>query len=85
VELIREGWLTHRGVARIATGASPNLALLIGDWCYAAGLCAIADHGSLDDVAALAELVADLSARAEESTQALDPYWSTALEAMHHG
>lgn len=83
VESIREGWLLHRGQSRIASGASPDLALLVGDWCYAAGLCSIADHGSLDDVARLATLVATVSARADESIDALRPTWQQTLEAMH--
>lgn len=82
VESIREGWLLHRGHSRIAASASPDLALLVGDWCYAAGLCAIADHGSLDDVAILASLVADVSARAGESIEALDERWGAATEQL---
>lgn len=82
VEAIREGWLLHRGASRLAPGASPDLSLLVGDWCYAAGLCAIADHGSLDDVAALAELVADVSARADETPEALLPRWQSTIEGL---
>jgi hypothetical protein len=78
VEAIREGWLLHRGASRIATGSGEDLALLVGDWCYAAGLCAIADHGSLDDVADLAALVADVSVRAGEPIEALDERWDEA-------
>ncbi len=82
VEAIREGWLLHRTASRLAAEASPDLALLIGDWCYAAGLCDIADHGSLDDVAELAGLVADVSARCDEPIDALAPRWEQSIEAM---
>jgi hypothetical protein len=85
VEAIREGWLLHRDSSRIVHGASPDLALLMGDWCYAAGLCTIADHGSLDDVARLATLVADVSARADQTVDELEPYWQRTLEAMRNG
>lgn len=85
VESIREGWLLHRGASRVAAGASPDLALLVGDWCYAAGLCAIADEGTLDDVAALAQLVATVSTRAGEPLDALEPVWSQTIEGLHHG
>jgi hypothetical protein len=85
VEAIREGWLLHRSASRLAADASPDLALLMGDWCYAAGLCEIADHGSLDDVAALAALVADVSARCDETVDELTPRWAETAEAMHHG
>lgn len=83
VEAIREGWLLHRGAPRLVEPGSGDLGLLVGDWCYAAGLCTIADAGSLDDVAALAELVADLSARAQEPVEALEQRWSETLEEMH--
>ena len=85
VEAIREGWLLHRGASRIAPGASEDLSLLVGDWCYAAGLCEVADHGTLDDVARLARLVADVSARAGESVEALEPYWQEAAKELHRG
>lgn len=85
VESIREGWLLHRGASRISENASPDLALLIGDWCYAAGLCTIADNGTLDDVAQLARLVADVSARFEEPIDALQSRWLETIEEMRHG
>ncbi len=85
VEAIREGWLLHRAASRLAADASPDLALLVGDWCYAAGLCEIADHGSLDDVARLASLVADVSARCDESVESLAPRWDETVEAMRNG
>lgn len=84
VESIREGWLLHRETARVVDrdGVSPDLALLVGDWCYASGLCAIAEHGSLDDVATLAELIADVSTRVDEPLDALDARWSAGIEAL---
>lgn len=82
IEAIREGWLLHRGASRVAPTASPDLALLVGDWCYASGLCTIADHGSLDDVATLARLVADVSARRAETIEQLEPRWTEAVEAL---
>lgn len=75
VETIHEGWLLHRGRSRVARAASPDLALLIGDWCYAAGLRDITTHGTLDDVRALADLIADVSTRADEADGALDSRW----------
>lgn len=85
VEAIREGWLLHRGASRVASGASADLALLVGDWCYAAGLCTIADEGTLDDVAALAELVAGISSRVGEPIEALEGAWEDTIGAMQHG
>lgn len=85
VEAIREGWLLHRGQSRVAAAAGADLALLVGDWCYATGLCSIADHGTLDDVATLAELVADVSAAGAAPVVDLEPRWTTAIEALRHG
>lgn len=84
VESIREGWLLHRAASRLAADASPDLALLIGDWCYAAGLCEIADHGSLDDIEQLAALVAEVSARCHEPVDALAPRWDETRAAMRN-
>ena len=84
-EAIREGWLMHRGVSRLATAATPDLALLVGDWCYAAGLGTIADHGSLDDVAKLAELVADVATRCDEPVEDLEARWATTAEELQRG
>ena len=82
VESIREGWLLHRSAARIVGDASPDLSLLMGDWCYAAGLCTITDHGTLDDVADLARLVADLSVGVAQPVDELESRWDATLESL---
>ena len=82
IEAIREGWLLHRGASRIAPGASSDLALLLGDWCYACGLSDVTEHGVLEHVGALAELVAELSVRADETIDALEPRWRRTLDAI---
>lgn len=82
VEAIREGWLLHRGVSRIAPDASADLALLLGDWCYAAGLCDVTEHGTLTDVRILADLIADVAARADEPIDALESRWDAAVAAL---
>jgi len=81
-ESIREGWLLHRGQSRLVPGASPDLALLIGDWCYAAGLREITEHGSLDDVAVLADLIAAMSTQSEVAIEDLTPQWADAQRAL---
>ena len=88
VELIREGWLLHQGRSRLAPTTRGNLALLMGDWCYAAGLCHITEHGSLSDVRALAQLIAELATRpgAAEQAAADDARWVETerhLEGVH--
>ena len=57
-ELVREGYLLHYGKSRYYKIDDPDLALLAGDRMYAAGLERLADHGDVEAVAVLAELIA---------------------------
>jgi hypothetical protein len=57
VEMIYEGYLLHYGTSRLFSQADPDLALLTGDYLYAAGLSEICASGDLDAVAALATLI----------------------------
>lgn len=82
IETIREGWLLHTGRSRVAPRAGSHLALLVGDWCYAAGLCDVIAHGSLEDVRVLADLIADVAARHEEQVDVLEQRWNDALDAL---
>lgn len=67
VESIYEGHALHRSTGRLlAADASPALQLLVGDYCYAAGLCDVAATGDLDAVATLADLIADTATLAAE-------------------
>jgi hypothetical protein len=63
VEMIREGYLLHHGRARLFSQADRDLALLTGDYLYAAGLVEICSTGDLAAVATLADLIADCSRR----------------------
>lgn len=83
-EAIREGWLLHRGSGRVLTGdASAGLRLLVGDWCYASGLCDVADAGTLDHVAELADLVADVSSvDAGPGEPTIERRWNEALARL---
>lgn len=82
IKSIREGWLLHREQSRIAPGADPDVGLLVGDWCYAAGLAEVAEHGSLQHVALLATLIADVSARADRPARELEARWTEAIDAI---
>ena len=55
--MIYEGYLLHRGRSRLFSQADPELALLTGDYLYAAGLTEICATGDLDAVRELAELI----------------------------
>ena len=57
VEMIYEGYLLHYGRSRLFSQADPDLALLTGDYLYAAGLREICATGDLAAVASLAGLI----------------------------
>ena len=57
VEMIYEGYLLHYGRSRLFSQADPDLALLTGDYLYAAGLREICTTGDLGAVGALAGLI----------------------------
>ena len=61
VEMIYEGYLLHYGRSRLFSQADADLALLTGDYLYAAGLSEICATGDLAAVDALAD--ADLALR----------------------
>jgi hypothetical protein len=57
VEMIYEGYLLHYGRSRLFSQADADLALLTGDYLYAAGLREICATGDLAAVEALAALI----------------------------
>jgi hypothetical protein len=61
VEMIREGYLLHRGRSRLFRQDDQDLALLTGDYLYAGGLVEICQTGDIDAVVALARLISRAS------------------------
>jgi hypothetical protein len=57
LETIYEGYLVHYGRPRLFAPADADTALLLGDYLYAHGLVRIAEVGSVEAVADLAELI----------------------------
>jgi hypothetical protein len=57
LETIYEGYLVHYGRSRLFAPADDDTALLLGDYLYAHGLVRIAEVGSVEAVADLAELI----------------------------
>lgn len=57
LETIYEGYLLHYGCPRLFGPRDGDTALLLGDYLYAHGLVRIADVGSVEAVADLAELI----------------------------
>jgi hypothetical protein len=66
VETIYEGYLLHHGTSRLFDHGDRDLAVLTGDYLYAAGLREICATGDLAAVDALAELIATCAARRGE-------------------
>jgi hypothetical protein len=57
LETIYEGYLAHYGRPRLFEPADEDSALLLGDYLYAHGLVRIAEVGTVEAVADLAELI----------------------------
>jgi hypothetical protein len=57
VEMIYEGYLLHRGRSRLFSHDDADLALLTGDYLYAAGLAEVCATGDLEAVRELAALI----------------------------
>jgi hypothetical protein len=57
LETIYEGYLVHYGWPRLFEPADEDTALLLGDYLYAHGLVRIAEVGTVEAVADLAELI----------------------------
>jgi hypothetical protein len=57
LETIYEGYLVHYGRPRLFEPADEDTAILLGDYLYAHGLVRIAELGTVEAVADLAELI----------------------------
>ena len=83
VEMIREGYLLHGGRSRLFAQDDRDLALLTGDYLYAAGLVEICATGDLAAVATLAELIAQCSRRrgdrVDDDDEAL---WASSIASL---
>ena len=70
VEMIYEGYLLHYGRSRLFSQADRDLALLTGDYLYAAGLREICATGDLSAVGALASLISRCARNRATATRA---------------
>jgi hypothetical protein len=83
VEMIREAHRLHGGESRLFSHEDPELALLTGDYLYAAGLVEICATGDLAAVASLAELITRCASdRGERMNAALDHRWSACVGSL---
>ena len=71
--MIYEGYLLHYGRSRLFSQADAGLALLTGDYLYAAGLREICATGDLRAVGALATLISRCARNQADGTGAADP------------
>jgi hypothetical protein len=78
VEMIREAYLLHGGRSRLFAGDDPDLALLTGDYLYAAGLVEICHTGDLAAVASLAQLIS----RCAAEPTAAEALWASCVDRL---
>ena len=83
VEAVLEGFLCHRGRARLFGPSDGDVALLAGDLLYALGLRAVASAGETDSVVVLADLIgAAAGLAAEGRIGALAALWTAQAVAL---
>ena len=83
VETIYEGYLLHHGTSRLFEQDDRDLAVLTGDYLYAAGLREICATGDLAAVDALAELIAACAARrGDGAPEADDALWDQTVAGL---
>jgi hypothetical protein len=83
VETIYEGYLLHHGTSRLFDQDDRDLAVLTGDYLYAAGLREICATGDLAAVDALAELIAACAARrGDADSETDDTLWDETVAAL---
>ncbi|HEX5261755.1 MAG TPA: hypothetical protein VFW18_09780 [Gaiellales bacterium] len=80
LEMIYEGHLLHRGRSRLFSQDDRDLALLTGDYLYAAGLVEVCRTGDLEAVRALAELISETSRAAAEGDPEDRSLWLAAID-----
>ena len=86
VEMIYEGYLLHYGRSRLFGQEDERLALLTGDYLYAAGLERICRTGDLDAVGSLAWLISRCaSRRGMEQPGGDDALWEDTVAALGTG
>ena len=76
VEMIREAYLLHHGRARVFSQDDAELALLTGDYLYAAGLVEICSTGDLSAVADLADLISRCARNRGDETGDDEVVWA---------
>ena len=79
------GARVHAGDPGLLRVSDPDLALLVGDWCYANALQALAREGDLQAIGLLAEAIGSCAVALTEAPVELNPAeaaWAQACEGM---
>jgi hypothetical protein len=82
VEMIYEGYLLHYGRSRLFSQADRDLALLTGDYLYAAGLREICATGDLEAVGALAALISRCARNQGNGSGGDDALWDETVASL---
>jgi len=85
LETIYEGYLVHYGRPRLFEPADGDTALLLGDYLYAHGLVRIADVGTVEAVADLAELISLCAQLRADSAPGEDVAWAASAALLGAG
>jgi hypothetical protein len=85
LETIYEGYLVHYGHPRLFDPVDEDTALLLGDYLYAHGLVRIAEVGSVEAVADLAELISLCSQLRADSTPGDGAAWAASAALLGAG
>ena len=85
LETIYEGYLVHYGRPRLFESADEDTALLLGDYLYAHGLVRIAEVGSVEAVADLAELISLCSQLRADSAPGDGAAWAASAALLGAG
>ena len=85
LETIYEGYLVHYGRPRLFEPADGDTALLLGDYLYAHGLVRIADVGTVEAVADLAELISLCAQLRADSAPGDDVAWAASAVLLGAG
>ena len=83
LEAVYEGYLMHYGSPRAFSGMDDDLRLLAGDSLYALGLSRLAEHGDIDAVAELSDLISlAAQAHADGRPEAAGRLWEASAHAL---
>ena len=80
--MIREAYLLHHGRARVFSQDDSELALLTGDYLYAAGLVEICATGDVAAVADLAELISRCARNRGDGTGDDEIVWADCVARL---